>query len=162
MPSKKAAKKRRKPSAKSPTKKPIKKSGKRTRKVAAMKVAAAPAKKASRQPSAAFMKPMAPSLALATIVGSDPLPRTEITRRLWTYIREHQLQDPQNRRLIKADERLKAVFNGQDAVNMFELTKLVNQNLSEPTPVIQPAVSPTEAPPPPAQPSPPPEPTPSV
>ena len=104
-----------------------------------------------RTPSAAFMKPMAPSLALAAIVGAEPLPRTEVTRRLWAYVREHKLQDPQNRRLIRADERLKPVFNGQEAVNMFELTKLVNQNLSAPLAPMVPApsvpVSP-EAPPP--------------
>jgi upstream activation factor subunit UAF30 len=94
--------------------------------------AAGPVKKTPRPPSAAFMKPMAPSLALAAIVGSAPLPRTEITRRIWSYIREHQLQDAQNRRLIRADGNLKAVFNGQEAVNMFELTKLVNQHLSNP------------------------------
>jgi len=134
MATKKASKKIGKASAK----KPVKKSLKKPAKVAAKKVAASSVKKAPRQPSAAFMKPMVPSAALAAIVGSDPLPRTEITRRLWAYIREHQLQDPQNRRMIKADDRLKTVFNGLDAVNMFEMTKLVNQNLSEPPPA-QPA-----------------------
>lgn len=130
MPTKKASKKIGKASAK----KLVKKSLKKPAKAVAKKVAANPVKKAPRQPSAAFMKPMAPSLVLAAIVGADPLPRTEITRQLWAYIREHQLQDPQNRRMIKADDRLKAVFNGLDAVNMFEMTKLVNQNLSEPPP----------------------------
>ena len=104
-----------------------------------------------RTPSAAFMKPMAPSLALAAIVGAEPLPRTEVTRRLWAYVREHKLQDPQNRRLIRADERLKPVFNGQETVDMFELTKLVNQNLSVPSAPMVPApsvpVSPEAAPP---------------
>lgn len=151
MPAKKASKK----SRKTPAKKPVKKTPKKPAKAAAKKVAATPVKKAPRQPSAAFMKPMAPSLALTAIVGSAPLPRTEITRRLWAYIREQQLQDPQNRRMIKADDRLKAVFNGQEAVSMFELTKLVNQNLSEPPQTLA-ALPPAEVPPPPPVQSPPP------
>ncbi len=91
---------------------------------------------ASRRPSAAFMKPMTPSPALAAVIGSSPQPRTEITRLLWAYIKQNELQDPQNRRLIRADEKLKPMFGGQPSVNMFELTKLVNQNLSEPPPAL--------------------------
>jgi upstream activation factor subunit UAF30 len=74
----------------------------------------------------AFMKPVQPDAALAEVVGSDPLPRTEITKRVWDYIRSHNLQDPQNKRMIKADDKLRAVFNGQSEVSMFEMTKLVN------------------------------------
>ena len=79
--------------------------------------------------SAQFMKPVTPSDTLAKIVGSDPMPRTEVTKKLWEYIKKHNLQDPANKRTINADEALKAVFDGRDSVNMFEMTKLVGKHL---------------------------------
>jgi upstream activation factor subunit UAF30 len=87
------------------------------------------AKKSARKPNAAFMKPMQPSDALSTVVGSKPIPRTEVTKKLWAYIKKNKLQDAKNRRNIKADENLKAVFGGKAVVNMFEMTKLVNKHL---------------------------------
>ena len=87
------------------------------------------AKRAARKPNAAFMKPVAPSATLAAVVGSKPIPRTEVTKRLWAYIKENKLQDPKNKRMIKADVALKAVFGGKATVNMFEMTKLVSKHL---------------------------------
>ena len=86
-------------------------------------------KKPARKPNAAFMKPVTPSPALAEIVGSKPIPRTEVTKRLWAYIKKNKLQDPKNRRMIKADAALKVVFGGKSTVNMFEMTKLVAKHL---------------------------------
>jgi upstream activation factor subunit UAF30 len=86
-------------------------------------------KKAARKPNAAFMKPVAPSAALAEIVGSKPMPRTEVTKKLWAYIKKNKLQDPKNKRMIKADAALKTVFGGKATVNMFEMTKLVSKHL---------------------------------
>ena len=77
----------------------------------------------------AFMAPVTPDDALAQVVGRDPLPRTEITKRLWDYIREHNLQDPNNKRMIKADDKLRPVFDGKSEVSMFEMTKLVNGHI---------------------------------
>ena len=89
------------------------------------------AKKATkRKPNAAFMKPVQPDAALSEIVGSKPLPRTELTKKLWAYIKKNNLQDKKNRRMIHADESLKPVFGGKATVNMFEMTKLVNRHLS--------------------------------
>jgi upstream activation factor subunit UAF30 len=87
-------------------------------------------KKSARKPSAAFMKPMTPSDTLAAVVGSKPLPRTEVTKKLWAYIKKNKLQDANNKRMIKADATLKAVFGGKATVNMFEMTKLVGKHLS--------------------------------
>ena len=89
------------------------------------------AKKAAskRKPNAAFMKPVQPSDTLAAVVGSKPIPRTEVTKRLWAYIKKNKLQDPKNKRMIKADDTLKAVFGGKAQVNMFEMTKLVSKHL---------------------------------
>ena len=87
------------------------------------------ATKPARKPNAAFMKPVQPSDALAEVVGSKPIPRTEITKRLWAYIKKHKLQDAKNRRMIKSDATLKPVFGGKSSVNMFEMTKLVNKHL---------------------------------
>lgn len=87
------------------------------------------AKKSARKPSAAFMKPMTPSPALSEVIGSKPMPRTEVTKKLWAYIKKNKLQDQKNRRMIKADDNLKAVFGGKAQVNMFEMTKLVNKHL---------------------------------
>jgi chromatin remodeling complex protein RSC6 len=85
--------------------------------------------KTSRKPNAAFMKPVTPSPALAEIVGSKPIPRTEVTKRLWAYIKKNGLQDAKNKRMIKSDAALKAVFAGKPSVNMFEMTKLVGKHL---------------------------------
>ena len=82
-----------------------------------------------RVPSAAFMKPMTPSAQLATVVGSSPLPRTEVTKKLWAYIRRKGLQDSKNHRMINADDNLRPVFNGAKQVSMFEMTRLVNKHL---------------------------------
>ena len=87
------------------------------------------AKKAKRKPSAAFMKPMTPSASLGEVVGNKPLPRTEVTKKLWAYIKRNKLQDAKNKRMIKADDNLKAVFGGKATVNMFEMTKLVSRHL---------------------------------
>ena len=84
---------------------------------------------AKRTPNAAFMKPMIPSSQLATVVGTTPLPRTEVTKKLWAYIKRKGLQDSKNRRNINADENLKPVFGGKAQVSMFEMTKLVNKHL---------------------------------
>jgi upstream activation factor subunit UAF30 len=85
-------------------------------------------KKGSTNP--AFMKAMKPSEALAKVVGNEPLPRTEITKKLWEYIKKNNLQDAKNKRNINADENLIAVFDGKNQVSMFEMTKLVNRHLS--------------------------------
>ena len=75
------------------------------------------------------MKPMTPSASLGEVVGTKPLPRTEVTKKLWAYIKKNKLQDAKNRRMINADEKLKKVFGGKGKVNMFEMTKLVNKHL---------------------------------
>ena len=85
---------------------------------------------AKRKPNAAFMKPVTPSAALAEIVGSKPIPRTEVTSKLWAYIKKHKLQDAKNRRQINADDNLRIVFGGKKSVNMFEMTKLVSKHLT--------------------------------
>jgi chromatin remodeling complex protein RSC6 len=87
------------------------------------------ARKGRRKPSAAFMKPLKPSAALAEVVGAKPLPRTQVTKKLWNYIKKHKLQDTKNRRNINADPKLKAVFGGRRQVNMFQMTKLVAKHL---------------------------------
>jgi chromatin remodeling complex protein RSC6 len=88
-------------------------------------------KKAKRAPNAAFMKPVQPDDKLAPVVGEKPLPRTELTKKLWAYIRKNGLQDAKKRTLINADETLKAVFNGKKQVSMFEMTKLVSGHLKK-------------------------------
>ena len=87
-------------------------------------------KKAARKPNAAFMKPVTPSATLAEVVGAKPIPRTEVTKRLWAYIKKNGLQDQKNKRQINADAKLQAVFGGKKSVNMFEMTKLVSKHLS--------------------------------
>jgi chromatin remodeling complex protein RSC6 len=89
------------------------------------------AKKAGkkRKPNAAFMKPMNPSASLAAVIGSSAQPRTEVTKKIWGYIKRNGLQDKKNRRMINADDKLKAVFGGKSQVSMFEMTKLVNKHL---------------------------------
>ena len=127
MAAKKSAKKGAKKSAKksSAKKGAAKKGG--AKKAAAKKK---PAKKAAkRTPNAAFMKAMTPSAQLGLVVGSAPLPRTEVTKKLWQYIKRKGLQDAKNRRQINADENLKPIFGGKSNVSMFEMTKLVNKHL---------------------------------
>ncbi|MBA3554984.1 MAG: hypothetical protein H0W29_09545 [Gemmatimonadales bacterium] len=112
-----------------------KKSAKKTarRPAARKKTAKKAAKKSTskkRTPSAAFMKPMQPSTQLAAVVGSSAMPRTEVTKKLWAYIKRNDLQDSKNRRAINADDKLRPVFGGKSQVSMFDMTKLVNKHLS--------------------------------
>jgi chromatin remodeling complex protein RSC6 len=106
----------------------------KTKTKAKSKAAAKPKAKAKsktkRKPNAAFMKPMNIGDALQPVVGSKPLPRTEVTKRLWDYIKKNKLQDAKERRNINADDNLKKVFGGKKQVSMFEMTKLVNKHLS--------------------------------
>ena len=111
--------------AKKKTKKSAKKAARRP---AARKAAKKSGKK--RTPSAAFMKPVTPDSALSAVVGSSPLPRTELTKKLWAYIKRNGLQDAKNRRAINADDKLRPVFGGKSQVTMFDMTKLVNRHLS--------------------------------
>jgi len=127
---KKAAKKTAKKAAKkAPAKKPAKKAAKKAPAKKAPAKKAAKKSAAKRKPNAAFMKPMTPSSVLASIVGSMPLPRTEVTKKIWDYIKKNKLQDAVNKRLINADEKLRAVFGGKKSVSMFEMTKLVSGHL---------------------------------
>ena len=92
----------------------------------------APAKNKSaskRKPNAAFMKAMKPSASLAAVIGNNPMPRTEVTKKIWAYIKRNGLQDSKNRRNINADEKLRDVFGGKKQVSMFEMTRLVNKHL---------------------------------
>ena len=127
------------PAKKAPAKKPAAKKAP-AKKPAAKKAPAkkpavkkAPAKKktaAKRKPNPAFMKAMTPSADLAAVVGAKPLPRTEVTKKIWAYIKKNDLQDAKNRRNINADAKLKPIFGGKKQVSMFEMTKLVNNHLS--------------------------------
>ena len=125
MAAKKSKKAAKKPAAKKSAAKkaPMKKS--------AAKKSPAKAKKpaAKRKPNAAFMKPMTPSSTLAAVVGNSPMPRTEVTSKLWGYIKKNGLQDKANKRMINADDKLKEVFGGKKQVSMFEMTKLVAKHL---------------------------------
>lgn len=85
--------------------------------------------KSPRKPNAAFMKPVQPNDVLAAVVGSNPMPRTELTKKLWAYIKKNGLQDKKVKTNINADDKLKAVFGGKKVVSMFEMTKLVSNNL---------------------------------
>jgi chromatin remodeling complex protein RSC6 len=126
---KKAAKKA--PAKKAAAKKVAKKAAakKVAKKVAAKKVAKKAAKpKVKRKPNAAFMRPLTPSATLAAIIGSTPMPRTEVTSKIWAYIKKNKLQDAVNRRMINADDKLKALF-GKAQASMFELTKYVSKHL---------------------------------
>jgi chromatin remodeling complex protein RSC6 len=87
------------------------------------------ATKSKRKPNAAFMKPMTPSSTLADVIGSKAMPRTEVTKKLWAYIKKNKLQDAKKRTMINADEKLRAVFGGKRQVSMFEMTKLVSKHL---------------------------------
>jgi chromatin remodeling complex protein RSC6 len=101
-------------------------------KKAAKKSGAKKAKKSSgRKPNAAFMKPVQPNEKLAAIVGPGAMPRTELTKKLWAYIRKNNLQDKKNRRMINADDKMKALFGGKSSASMFELTKYASKNLSK-------------------------------
>ena len=115
--------------AKKTAAKAAKKTAKKAVKKAVKRPAAKKAKKSARKPNAAFMAPVTPSAELAQVVGAKPGPRTEMTSRLWAYIKKNKLQDAKNRRQINADAPLKAVFGGRGSVNMFEMTKLVNKHL---------------------------------
>lgn len=113
---KKAAKKAAKKAPKKAAKKAVKKAAKK-----------APAKK--RKPNAAFMIPLTPSPALGEVVGTKALPRTEIIKKIWDYIRKNKLQDSKNRRMINADAKLKTLFGGKSQVSMFDLAKVVSKNV---------------------------------
>ena len=99
-------------------------------KKAARRAATKTKTRAKRAPNPAFMRPMQPDEALGAVVGTNPMPRTEITKRLWAYIRKNGLQDEKERRMINADDRLRAVFGGKKQVSMFEMTKLVNKHIT--------------------------------
>jgi upstream activation factor subunit UAF30 len=99
-------------------KKPAKKAAKKTAK-----------KKSARKPSAAFMKPLTPSAALAEVVGSKPIARTEVVKKMWVYIKKNKLQDKNNRRMINADDKLKPVFGGKSQVSMFDMAKHISKNV---------------------------------
>jgi upstream activation factor subunit UAF30 len=125
---KKAAKKTTKKAA---TKAPAKAAKKAAPKKAAPKKAAkkaAPKKKSARTPNAAFMAPLTPSATLGEVVGSKPMPRTEVVKKIWDYIKKNNLQDSKNRRMINADGKLKPIF-GKDQISMFELAKIVNKHV---------------------------------
>jgi chromatin remodeling complex protein RSC6 len=132
---KKATKKpAKKPAKKAPAKKPAAKKAAPKKKAPAKKPAAkkaAPKKKpaAKRKPNAAFMKAMMPSAELAAVVGDKAMPRTEITKKIWDYIKKNKLQDSVNRRMINADDKLKPVFAGKKQVSMFEMTAMVAKHL---------------------------------
>src|SRR5688572_5450645 len=126
------AKKKAKKPAKAAKKSSTKKSKKPAKKAPAKKPAKKTAKKksgAKRKPNAAFMKPMTPDASLSAVIGSSPMPRTEVTKKLWGYIKKNGLQDSKNRRMINADDKLQDVFGGKKQVSMFEMTKLVARHL---------------------------------
>ena len=122
----KTAKKSAKKAAKKAPKKAAKKAVKKTAKKAAKK---APKKKSARKPNAAFMAPLTPSAQLGEVVGTKALPRTEIIKKIWDYIKKNKLQDSKNTRMINADGKLKTVFGGKDQISMFELAKVVNKHV---------------------------------
>jgi chromatin remodeling complex protein RSC6 len=113
---------------KSPAKAPKKAAPKKAAKKTASKGAA---KKSGRKPNAAFMAPLTVSSELAEIIGDKPMPRTEITKKMWDYIKKNNLQDKKNRRMINADDKLKIVFGGKNQVSMFELPKMVNSHVKK-------------------------------
>ena len=100
------------------------------KKAAAKKtVAKKKGKKVKRKPNPSFMRPLQPDAALGAVVGGKPLPRTQVVKKLWAYIKKNNLQDTQNKRMINADEKLRNIFAGKKQVSMFEMTKLVNKHL---------------------------------
>ena len=139
---KKAAKKKtakKKPAAKKKTakkaakkktaKKAAKKKTAKKKPAAKKKAAKKKGKKVKRKPNPSFMRPLQPDAHLGAVVGSKPLPRTQVVKKLWAYIKKNNLQDSQNRRMINADEKLRNIFGGKKQVSMFEMTKLVNKHL---------------------------------
>ena len=116
-----------KPAAKKAAKSAAKKAPAKKAAKKAAKKSAAPKK--PRKPNAAFMKPMNPSSTLGSVIGMMPMPRTEVTKKIWDYIKKNKLQDAVNKRMINADEKLRAVFGGKGKVSMFEMTKLVSNHL---------------------------------
>lgn len=122
-----ATKKAKKVAKKAAPKKAAKKAVKKAAKKAAPKKAAK--KKSARKPSAAFMKALTPSEALAAVVGSKPLPRTEVVKKIWVYIKANKLQDKVNKRMINADAKLKTVFGGKGQVSMFDMAKHLSKHL---------------------------------
>ena len=100
------------------------------KKKSAKKTAAKKKSAVKRKPNAAFMKPMQPSASLGAVIGNSAMPRTEVTKKIWNYIKRNGLQDSKNRRMINADEKLKEVFGGKKQVSMFEMTKLISNHLS--------------------------------
>ena len=124
---KKAAKKAAKKPAKKAAKKVAKKAPKKAAKKAPKKKAAK--KKSARKPNAAFMAPLTPSPALADVIGNKGLPRTEIIKKIWDYIKKNKLQDQKNKRMINADAKLKTLFGGKTQISMFDLAKVVSKNV---------------------------------
>ncbi|MBL7877688.1 MAG: hypothetical protein JNL53_18630 [Cyclobacteriaceae bacterium] len=112
--------------AKKAAKKAPKKAAKKVVKKAAKKVAK---KKSARKPNAAFMAPLTPSATLAEVIGSKPVPRTQMIKKIWEYIKKNNLQDKKNRRMINADAKLKALFGGKNQISMFDLAVIVNKNI---------------------------------
>jgi upstream activation factor subunit UAF30 len=125
------AKKAKKAAKKTAKKSSPKKAAKKAVKKAAPKKAAKKAakKKSARKPNAAFMAPLTPSATLAEVIGTKPLPRTEIIKKIWDYIKKNKLQDQKNKRMINADAKLKAVFAGKGQISMFELAKVINKHV---------------------------------
>ena len=130
MAKKKGGKK--KSSRKSSRKSSSRKTGRKAAKKGGRKSSRRKSSGKKRTPNAAFMKPMQPSSDLAAVVGSSPMPRTEVTKKLWQYIKRKGLQDSKNRRMINADENLRPIFGGTRQVSMFEMTRLVNKHLRNP------------------------------
>jgi chromatin remodeling complex protein RSC6 len=117
--------------AKKATKKAAKKAVKKVAKKAAPKKAKPAKAKAKRKPNAAFMAALTPSATLAEVIGSKPVPRTEMIKKIWDYIKKNKLQDQKNKRMINADAKLKALFGGKNQISMFELAKVVNNNVKK-------------------------------
>jgi len=137
-PAKKTAKKTVRKAARTTRKKTVKKTARKaTAKPKAKaktrtttRAKAKPKAKTKRKPNPAFMRPMQPDDVLGAVVGMKAIPRTEITKKIWVYIKKHDLQDSKNRRMINADAKLKPVFGGKKQVNMFEMTKLISKHMS--------------------------------
>ena len=127
---------KKKPAKKKPAavkKAPAKKKAAAKKKPAAVKKAPAKKKaakkKTKRKPNPSFMRPLQPDATLGAVVGNKPLPRTQVTKKIWAYIKKNNLQDTQNKRMINGDDKLKAIFGGKKQVSMFEMTKLVNKHM---------------------------------
>lgn len=127
---KKAAKKTAKKAAKKTTAKKKKPAMKAAAKKKAAPKKKAAKKKSARKPNAAFLRPLTPSASLSAVIGSAAIPRTEVVKKIWAYIKKNNLQDAKNKRNIKADDKLKPVFGGKSVVSMFEMTKMISKHLS--------------------------------